>query len=52
VGVPEMVPVDEEIEIPDGSVGEIVQEVTAPPVEVGDWVFIAVFRTKLNVLGE
>jgi hypothetical protein len=47
-----MVPVDEDIEIPEGSDGEIDQEVTAPPVEVGDWAFIAVLRTKLNVLGE
>ena len=47
-----MVPVDEEIEIPEGRFGEIDQEVTVPPEEVGVWSLIAVLRTRLKVLGE
>ena len=35
VGVPEIAPVDVEKERPAGSVGEIDQEVTVPPLEVG-----------------
>jgi hypothetical protein len=47
-----MVPVDDEIEIPEGRLGEIDQDVTEPPVEVGVWSLIAVLRTRLKVLGE
>lgn len=35
VGVPEIVPVEASKDRPAGSVGDIVQETTAPPLEVG-----------------
>jgi len=51
VGVPEMAPVDVEKERPDGSVAEIDHEVTAPPLEVGVTVVMAVFLVRVRVLG-
>ena len=51
VGVPEMAPVVVEKERPVGSVPEIDQEVTAPPLAVGVTVFMAVFFTSVRVLG-
>ena len=42
VGVPLVSPVDVLREIPAGSEGDTDQEVTAPPVEVGETVVIAV----------
>ena len=51
VGVPEMAPVDVEKERPDGSVAEIDHEVTAPPLEVGVTVVMAVFLARVRVLG-
>ena len=38
-------------ERPDGSVAEIDHEVTAPPLEVGVTVVMAVFLVRVRVLG-
>ena len=46
-----MAPVVVEKERPVGSVPEIDQEVTAPPLAVGVTVFMAVFFTSVRVLG-
>lgn len=43
VGVPEIAPVDESNNNPDGNEGEIDHEVTVPPVDVG----VAVVMVKL-----
>ena len=51
VGVPEMAPVEVEKERPDGRVAEIDQEVTAPPLDVGVTVVMAVFLVNVSVLG-
>ena len=51
VGVPEMAPVEESIERPDGRDGETLQDVTAPPLEVGVTVVMAVFLTRESELG-
>tara|TARA_B100000035_G_scaffold205941_1_gene176089 strand:- start:386 stop:550 length:165 start_codon:yes stop_codon:yes gene_type:complete len=51
VGVPEMAPVEESMERPDGRAGETLQEVTAPPLEVGVTVVMAVFLTRESELG-
>jgi len=50
VGVPEIAPVDVEKERPAGSVGEIDQEVTVPPLEVGVAVVMAVPLLRENGL--
>lgn len=50
VGVPEIAPVDIEKERPAGSVGEIDQEVTVPPLEVGVAVVMAVPLLRENGL--
>ena len=50
-GVPEMAPVEESSERPDGSEGETDQEVTGPPLEVGVTVVMAVPLVKVNVFG-
>jgi len=49
--VPEIAPVEVSKERPAGSVDEIVQEVIAPPLDVGVTVVIAVSFAKLNELG-
>ena len=51
VGVPLMAPVEEEKERPVGSVPEIDQEVTVPPLEVGVTVVMAESLVKERVLG-
>ena len=51
VGVPEMAPVEESSESPDGSGGDTVLEVTAPPLEVGVTVVRAVFFVSVRELG-
>ena len=51
VGVPEIDPFVVENERPAGSVGEIDQEVTAPPLAVGVAVVIAVPFVSVNELG-
>lgn len=51
VGVPEMAPVEESIERPDGRDGETLHDVTAPPLEVGVTVVMAVFLTRESELG-
>ena len=48
VGVPEIAPVDVENARPAGSDGEIDQAVTAPPLEVGVAVVIAVPLVRVN----
>jgi len=48
VGVPEISPVEVEKERPAGTAGEIDQDVTAPPLEVGVAVVIAVSFVKVN----
>ena len=48
VGVPLMAPVDVEKERPTGSVGEIDQEVTVPPLEVGVAVVMVVPLVNVN----
>ena len=48
VGVPKISPVEVEKERPAGTAGEIDQEVTGPPLEVGVAVVIAVSFVKLN----
>lgn len=50
VGVPEIAPVDVEKERPAGSVGEIDQEVTVPPLEVGVAVVMVVPLLRENGL--
>ena len=50
-GVPEMAPVEESSERPDGSEGETDQEVTGPPLEVGVTVVMAVPLVKVKVFG-
>ena len=51
VGVPLMVPDDESKEGPDGSVGDIVQEVTVPPLAVGVTEVMALLIVKVKELG-
>jgi hypothetical protein len=48
VGVPEISPVEVEKERPAGTAGEIDQDVTAPPLEVGVAVVIAESFVKVN----
>ena len=48
VGVPEMAPVEVENTRPAGSDGEIVQPVTAPPLDDGIAVVIAVPLVRVN----
>jgi hypothetical protein len=48
VGVPEIAPVDVENARPAGSDGEIAQAVTAPPLEDGVAVVIAVPLVRVN----
>ena len=50
-GVPEMAPVEESKERPDGSDGETDQVVMAPPLAVGVTVVIAVPLVKVNTSG-
>ena len=50
-GVPEMAPVEESSERPDGSEGETDQEVTGPPLAVGVTVVMAVPLVKVNASG-
>ena len=50
-GVPEMVPVEESRESPDGREGETDHEVTGPPLAVGVTVVMAVPLVKVNVFG-
>ena len=50
-GVPEMAPVEESMDNPDGSEGETDHEVTAPPLELGVTVVIAVPLVSVNELG-
>ena len=50
-GVPEMAPVEESRDSPDGSEGETDHEVTVPPLEVGVTVVIAVPFVSVNELG-
>ena len=51
VGVPEISPVDVSNTRPTGRFGEIDQETTAPPVELGVTGIIAESLDKLNELG-
>ena len=51
VGVPEMAPVEESIERPEGRDGETDHDVTVPPLDVGVTAVMAVFLTKDNELG-
>ena len=51
VGVPLMAPVELSRDRPDGSEGETDHEVTAPPLEVGVTVVMAVPLVKANVFG-
>lgn len=51
VGVPEMAPVEESSESPDGSAGDTVHEMTVPPLEVGVTVVMAVFFVSVRELG-
>ncbi len=48
VGVPLMTPVEESMASPAGRLGETVQPVTVPPVEVGVAVVIAVPFVRVN----
>ena len=50
-GVPEMAPVEESMDNPDGSEGETDHEVTVPPLELGVTVVIAVPLVSVNELG-
>ena len=50
-GVPEMAPVDESSERPDGREGETDHETTGPPLEVGVTVVMAVPLVRVNELG-
>ncbi len=51
VGVPEMAPLEVSKERPLGSVAEMDHEVTAPPLDVGVTVVMAVFLVRVRVLG-
>jgi hypothetical protein len=51
VGVPEIAPVEVEKARPAGSVGEIVQEVTVPPLEVGVAVVMRESFVSVSELG-
>ena len=51
VGVPLMAPVDESRERPAGSEGETDQEVTVPPLSVGETVVMAVPLVSVNEFG-
>ena len=51
VGVPEIAPVEESMERPEGSDGETDHDVTAPPLDVGVTVVMAVFLTSDSELG-
>ena len=51
VGVPEMAPVEESSDKPDGSEGETDHEVTGPPLAVGVTVVMAVPFVSVNELG-
>ena len=51
VGVPEMAPVEVEKVRPAGSVPEIDQDVTVPPLEVGVTVVMVVSFVNESVLG-
>ena len=51
VGVPEIAPVEVEKDRPAGSVDEIDQEVTAPPLEVGVTVVMAESLLNVRKLG-
>jgi hypothetical protein len=50
-GVPEIAPVDCENESPEGNVGEMDHEVTAPPLEVGVTVVMVVSFVNVSELG-
>ena len=51
VGVPEMAPLEVSKERALGSVAEMDHEVTAPPLDVGVTVVMAVFLVRVRVLG-
>lgn len=51
VGVPETVPVEVSKDRPDGSVGEIDQDTTVPPLEVGVTEVIGESFDRVNELG-
>lgn len=51
VGVPEMAPLEVSKVRPDGRVAEMDHEVTAPPLDVGVTVVMAVFLVRVRVLG-
>ena len=51
VGVPEIAPVEASIDKPDGSVGDIDQEITVPPLELGVAVVMAESFVKVRKLG-
>ena len=51
VGVPEIAPVEVEKARPAGTAGEIAQEITVPPFEVGVAVVIAESLVSVNELG-
>ena len=51
VGVPEMAPVEESSDKPDGSEGETDHEVTGPPLAVGVTVVMAVPFVSVKELG-
>ena len=51
VGVPLMAPVDESRERPAGSEGETDQEITVPPLSVGETVVMAVPLVSVNEFG-
>ena len=51
MGVPLIAPVDESRERPAGSDGETDQEVTVPPLTVGDIVVMAVPLVNVNEFG-
>ena len=52
VGVPEIVPVELEMERPAGRDGETDHETTVPPVEVGAKALMAVPLVSVNVVCE
>ena len=51
MGVPEMAPVEESRDSPDGRDGETDHVVTVPPLEVGVTVGMAVPLVKVNEFG-
>ena len=51
VGVPEMAPLEVSKERPLGRVAEMDHDVTAPPLDVGVTVVMAVFLVRVRVLG-